>query len=856
MWARLSGQYQLRQPQQDALRRTQQICELIGLADSTTPPVEDYINLLNAELGRTGNEGIQFPFSFPSFCNSIATGVGKTRLMAASIDLIASTTSIRDFIILTPGRTVLQKLISDFDPSSPAWIYRSINKFISNPPTLITAQNYEDVASVSDRSTDNVRIHLLTIQSIQARNREDRRMLNLHENIGASYHDWLRSRDTVCFLDEAHHYRSTNRVNTINSLDCRAGFGMTATPWDNRRRLFSNIVYTYSLTHAIDDGHVRRPVIVTMQGLNIAEHSPDELEDLMLRHGFSTHENTREALTSFSQDTGERRVKPFMLIVCRDIEHAESLRNRIVSEDFRDGYYSERVALVHSGARDTGLENDDNIEELISIEKSTNPIEVVIHVNMLKEGWSVNNLYTIIPLRPGHSRILVEQTIGRGTRLPFGRITGNPDIDAVKVMAHDRFDEIIEAANDIQLTLDVEEAEEINTIEITSTESNVVDEHQEEVRQRISRRLSRRQRIPTGNGDPEQIGSSETEEENDELDDDIQTTVNHLWGNMIRIPRFRRVNSGTQNISLNDTPELDLSNFIIPENTVLLEINIFANGRLTRRRMSAQDTQRINPRIVLAKSLQTIPWIEFSHMRDEIVPLIDAMVSHVTDAHGDDAPAMIAERPRHYCGPIERALLSVREIAQEEENRVETIQYGSVPTLQRTLRHRADVNPIEIQNNPPAEVNIRHVVFTGLQKSIYPQTKFDSIPELIIARYLESDEEVLRWCRPTSDDITIPWGGRTYEPDFVVETRTHKYLLEPKRQDLIDIEEVVLKEQAAHHWVDGANFVESQQEGGKPWRYILIPADRISSTTTLESLWEDNQTRNYPSNESFSEVNL
>ena len=99
-------------------------------------------------------------------------------------------------------------------------------------------------------------------------------------------------------------------------------------------------------------------------------------------------------------------------------------------------------------------------------------------------------------------------------------------------------------------------------------------------------------------------------------------------------------------------------------------------------------------------------------------------------------------------------------------------------------------------------------------------------------------------------------GRKNYEPDFVVETRTHKYLLEPKRHDLIDIEEVILKEQAAHHWVDGANFVESQQEGGKPWRYILIPDNRISSTTTLESLWEDNQTRNYPSNESFSEVNL
>ena len=99
---------------------------------------------------------------------------------------------------------------------------------------------------------------------------------------------------------------------------------------------------------------------------------------------------------------------------------------------------------------------------------------------MLKEGWSVNNLYTIIRPHSGHSRILVEQTIGRGTRLPFGRIALRGTIDAVKVMAHDRFDGIIEAANDIQLTLDVEEVKEINTIkENNINKINVVDEHQE-----------------------------------------------------------------------------------------------------------------------------------------------------------------------------------------------------------------------------------------------------------------------------------------------------------------------------------------------------------------------------------------
>jgi hypothetical protein len=42
-----------------------------------------------------------------------------------------------------------------------------------------------------------------------------------------------------------------------------------------------------------------------------------------------------------------------------------------------------------------------------------------IHVNMLKEGWDVTNLYTVVPLRAANARTLIEQSIGRGLRLPY-----------------------------------------------------------------------------------------------------------------------------------------------------------------------------------------------------------------------------------------------------------------------------------------------------------------------------------------------------------------------------------------------------------------------------------------------------
>ena len=66
---------------------------------------------------------------------------------------------------------------------------------------------------------------------------------------------------------------------------------------------------------------------------------------------------------------------------------------------------------------------------------------------MLKEGWDVTNLYTIVPLRAANARILIEQSIGRGLRLPYGRRTGVTAVDRLNIVAHDRFQEIIDEAN-------------------------------------------------------------------------------------------------------------------------------------------------------------------------------------------------------------------------------------------------------------------------------------------------------------------------------------------------------------------------------------------------------------------------
>ena len=95
--------------------------------------------------------------------------------------------------------------------------------------------------------------------------------------------------------------------------------------------------------------------------------------------------------------------------VFKDTDHAAQLRALIQSQAFFEGRYADKVMEIHSNQR--GDEKEENIQQLLTLENPDNRIEIVIHVNMLKEGWDVTNLYTIIPLRTSASETLTEQTM-------------------------------------------------------------------------------------------------------------------------------------------------------------------------------------------------------------------------------------------------------------------------------------------------------------------------------------------------------------------------------------------------------------------------------------------------------------
>ncbi|MBT7055607.1 MAG: DEAD/DEAH box helicase family protein [Lentisphaerae bacterium] len=464
----VSNRLSLRPPQRESVQVLSGLLEELELSKQPNLAVE--LEKVHANYVTCTD----FERDFISMCFALATGVGKTRLMGAFVAYLYLEKGIRNFFVLAPNLTVYNKLIADFsDPSSPKYVFPGVGALAQNPPRIITGDNYE-YAKHGDLFTD-VNINLFNISKINAETRSgsEPKIKRMAEYLGESYFNYLSTLDDlVLLMDESHHYRAARGMTVINELNPILGLELTATPQvesGNNTIPFKNVVYEYSLGKAIKDGFVKTPAVATRKDFDPSQHSDEELDRIKLEDGIRIHEDTKVALDIYARNNKTFAVKPFVLVVAKDTQHANQLKELIASDGFFEGRYSERVMEIHSNQR--GSEKDENIERLLSLEDQNNEIEIVIHVNMLKEGWDVTNLYTIIPLRTAASATLREQTIGRGLRLPYGQITNEDKVDKLTIVSHDRFQEIVEEANKPDSIIRLENVIEIDDELITPKET-------------------------------------------------------------------------------------------------------------------------------------------------------------------------------------------------------------------------------------------------------------------------------------------------------------------------------------------------------------------------------------------------
>ena len=401
------------------------------------------------EVIRSQHPSIEdFERDFVSLCFALATGVGKTRLMGAFIAYLHAVYSVNNFFVLAPNLTIYNKLMTDFTPGSPKYVFTGLADFAQFPPLLITGENYAQTDWSGAGLFGKVRINVFNISKInsEVRGGKEPKIRRFQEVLGNTYFDYLaKLPDLVLLMDESHRYRASAGVRAINDLKPALGLELTATPFVETSKgstAFKNVLVDYPLGRAMADGFVKEPAVVTRRDFDPRALKPDEIERVKLEDGVHLHEQVKVELQTYARETLEPLVKPFMLVIARDTTHASALNEWLSSDKFFDGRYKEKVIQVDSSQSD-----DLVIERLLRVESTLEPTEIVIHVNMLKEGWDVTNLYTIVPLRAASARILIEQSIGRGLRLPYGRRTGVTAVDRLNIVAHDKFQEIIDEAN-------------------------------------------------------------------------------------------------------------------------------------------------------------------------------------------------------------------------------------------------------------------------------------------------------------------------------------------------------------------------------------------------------------------------
>lgn len=862
----ISGVMSLRKPQMESLKILEEITNSVSLRKGMN--LKATIGAIHAMYPICTD----FERDFMSVTFALATGVGKTRLMGAFIAYLYTQHDIKNFFVVAPNTTIYDKLKKDLsDSSSPKYVFKGLGCF-NTLPQIITDDDYKE-KTISLFESD-IRIFIYNIDKF---NKDGANMKKMNELIGDSFYQFLSSLpDLVLIMDESHHYRAEKGAQALNELNPLMGLELTATPLvtkGNKQVPFKNVVYEYPLSKAIEDGYTRTPYAVTRADIDFYNFGDEQLDKMMLLDGITCHENIKRKLQVYAENHHARLVKPFMLVVCKDTDHAAWVENFVKSDEFREGKYRNKTIVIHS--KQKGTETEANTRLLLDVENSKNPIEIVIHVNMLKEGWDVNNLYTIVPLRTAASKILREQMVGRGLRLPYGKRTGDPDVDSVMLTAHDKFadiiteaqkgDSIFKAGNVIkaeeiheekvtytQVTLNFEdkelkEAYKETQIEKTELADALLKKASELVTAEISHHI---QNTPAHTVTPiqtKQIAVTVGEElsKDKDLGEIFQENENPImaWlmhktekahkaaiAKFIPIPRIKITDAGVEEYVFVDF-DIDLVNFThVPIKNELLVQNLEDMQDRQRIKGGVIDFDGYNPKKIILEQLRAKPEIDYEKCSNLLFKLITQVCDHYESEYGESGMKNIVMMyKRDVANKIYNQMLQhfYCENGFLQEEVVGTRTYN----LRQSYTYRERVKLYETYCE-----KIQSVLFDGIKKGVFSSAKFDSEPELILAKVLEGDNDVQNWLRPAPQEFNITYNhGHSYEPDFVVETDAMIYLVEVKGEDKLNAPDVIAKKKRAVQYCVVASRW-GQANGYKNWQYLFIPSKEVKINSSFMQL--------------------
>jgi type III restriction enzyme len=398
-----------------------------------------------------------FDETWTRYVVKMATGAGKTKVMALTLVWSyfhklyeANSTLSKDFLVIAPNIIVLNRLRKDFD---------GLKMFFEEP--FIPDNGFQDKDWKNDFQltlhiqdelkpiTESGNIFLTNIhrvffnedpeQSFETTFLGVKPKPDADTSKGLDLGKVMRSdkiKDLVILNDEAHHIHDKslawfkNIEDISNKLKLKNGNGISlqadysATPKHNNGAIFVQTICDYPLVEAIKQNVVKSPVL------------PDEASRQKIHEKDSSNfiERYRDYIhlgyLEWEQQYEELKIlkTPILFVMTMSTKEADE------AAAFLESSYpvmKGAVLTIHTNnsgeIKETasGKKDKEELEKLRKaaddIDKDRSPYKAVVSVLMLREGWDVRNVSTIVGLRPfgADSKILPEQTIGRGLRKMF-----------------------------------------------------------------------------------------------------------------------------------------------------------------------------------------------------------------------------------------------------------------------------------------------------------------------------------------------------------------------------------------------------------------------------------------------------
>lgn len=432
-----------------------------------------------------------FAADWTRYVMKLATGAGKTKIMSLLMawsyfhKLYEEGSSLStNFLLIAPNIIVLDRLLLDFD---------GLRVFYDDPvipPNGYAGQNWEDDFTLTLHVQDDVgtvtdtgNLFLTNIHRVHEGEGEpsfedvDTRSYFLGPRpVGKSTDSTVdlaaivrEVPDLVVLNDEAHHVRPGSAwLSAIEGIalnlrqrggDLAAQFDLTATPRHENGASFVETISDYPLVEAIHQGVTKTPVLPDAESRLKLQERPSD--DYAARYEDYIHLGYLEWRKVF-EELEPMGKKPILFVMTEDTKESDRVA------EFLEGRYpdlKDRVLVIHTNRSGEIAESAtsgkskkelDKLRKLArEIDDPSTPYRAVVSVMVLKEGWDVQNVVSIVGLRPytATARILPEQTLGRGLRRMF---RGQPVQEKVSVVGTDGFMDFVESVKAEGVTFEYE----------------------------------------------------------------------------------------------------------------------------------------------------------------------------------------------------------------------------------------------------------------------------------------------------------------------------------------------------------------------------------------------------------------